>query len=83
MAVMGCQVHAIRKAIRPLFTDSVTIMASEPHTALNEKSKVAITWLQYDKLVSIENITIHKEKLLQNIFRCSEDTSDFIILPVP
>jgi len=32
-------------------------MASEPHTASNEKSKVGITQLQYDKLVSIEKIT--------------------------
>jgi len=29
MEVMGCQVHAIRKAIRPIFADLVTIIVTK------------------------------------------------------
>jgi len=34
MEVMGCQVHAIGKAIRPLFADPVTIMYEQVNVSV-------------------------------------------------
>jgi len=34
MEVMGCQVHVIGKAIRPLFTDLVTIMYEQVNVSV-------------------------------------------------
>jgi len=38
--IMGCQVHAIEKAIRPLFTDWVTNVFLKFDTGLKGKSTV-------------------------------------------